>query len=325
MKAIVQERFGPPDVLQFVDTDLPPIGPDDVLVRVHAAAVNPYDWHMVRGDPYIARLIGGVGLTRPKQRVAGVDGAGQVEAVGADVRGLRPGDDVLGWFDGSFAEYAHAAADKVVRKPAGLSVEQAAALPMAGQTALRAIRDAGQVRAGQRVLINGAAGGVGSFAVQIAAALGAEVTGVCSTRNIELVHSIGAAHVIDYTRGDFTDRRTRYDVILDNAGSQPLTRLRQALTPTGTLVYNVGGAPGHLLGPIARILRVAVLNGVVRQHLLPLPSAWAREHLLAVAELVEAGHVTPVLDRTYALTDTAAALRHVEDGHARGKVVITVT
>jgi NADPH:quinone reductase-like Zn-dependent oxidoreductase len=314
-----------PDVLQFVDTDLPQIGPDDVLVRVRAAAVNPYDWHMVRGDPHIARLIGGVGLTRPKQRVAGVDGAGQVEAVGANVRGLRPGDDVLGWFDGSFAEYARAAADKVVRKPAGLTVEQAAALPMAGQTALRAIRDAGQVRTGQRVLINGAAGGVGSFAVQIAAALGAEVTGVCSTRNIELVHSIGAAHVIDYTAADFTDGRTRYDVILDNAGSQPLARLRRALTPTGTLVYNAGGAPGHLLGPIARILRVAVLNGVVRQHLRPLPSAWAREHLLAVAEFVEAGHVTPVLDRTYALADTAAALRHVEDGHARGKVVITVT
>ena len=325
MKAIVQERFGPPDVLQFVDTDLPQIGPDDVLVRVQAAAVNPYDWHMVRGDPHIARLIGGVGLTRPKQRVAGVDGAGQVEVVGANVRGLRPGDDVLGWFDGSFAEYARAAADKVVRKPAGLTVEQAAALPMAGQTVLRAIRDAGQVRAGQRVLVNGAAGGVGSFAVQIAAALGAEVTGVCSTRNIELVHSIGAAHVIDYTAADFTDGRTRYDVILDNAGSQPLARLRRALTPTGTLVYNAGGAPGHLLGPIARILRVAVLNGVVRQHLRPLPSAWAREHLLVVVELVEAGHVTPVLDRTYALADTAAALRHVEDGHARGKVVITVT
>ncbi len=324
MKAIVQERFGPPDVLQFVDTDLPPIGPDDVLVRVHAAAVNPYDWHMVRGDPHIARLIGGVGLTRPKQRVAGVDGAGQVEAVGADVRGLRPGDDVLGWFDGSFAEYARAAADKVVRKPAGLTVEQAAALPMAGQTALRAIRDVGQVRAGQQVLIDGAAGGVGSSpsrsrprSTRRSPACAAPATSNSSTR--------GAAHVIDHTAADVTDGRTRYDVILDNAGSQPLTRLRQALTPTGTLVYNAGGAPGHLLGPIARILRVAVLNGVVRQHLRPLSSAWAREHLLAVAELVEAGRVTPALDRTYALADTAAALRHVEDGHARGKVVITVT
>ncbi len=325
MKAIVQERFGPPDVLQFVDTDLPHIGPDDVLVRVHAAAVNPYDWHMLRGDPYIARLIGGVGLTRPKQWVAGVDGAGRVETVGSRVRGLAPGDEVLGWFDGAFAEYARTTAGRVVPKPAGLTFEQAAAVPMAGQTALRAIRDAGQVRAGQQVLVNGAAGGVGSFAVQIAAALGAEVTGVCSTRNIELVRSIGAAHVIDYTAEDFSDGRVRYDVILDNAGSQPLGRLRRALTPSGTLLFNAGGSPGHLLGPIGQILRVAALNGLVRQRLRPLPTAWTREHLLAVTELVEARQVTPVLDRAYPLADTAAALRHVEDGHARGKVVITVT
>ncbi|SNS14587.1 NADPH:quinone reductase [Geodermatophilus saharensis] len=325
MKAMVQERFGPPDVLQFVDTDLPRIGPDDVLVRVHAAAVNPYDWHMVRGDPYIARLVGGVGLTRPKQRVAGVDGAGEVVAVGADVRGLRSGDHVLGWFDGAFAEYARAAADRIVPKPGGLTFEQAAALPMAGQTALRAIRDVGEVRAGQRVLVNGAAGGVGSFAVQIAAALGAEITGVCSTRNVELVHAIGAAHVIDYTAADFTSGCTRYDVILDNAGSQPLTRLRRALTPTGTLVVNAGGSPGHLLGPIASVLRVAALDGLVRQRLRPLSSTWTREHLLTVTDLVEAGRLAPVLDRTFALADTAAALRHVENGHARGKVVITIT
>lgn len=324
MKAIVQERFGPPDVLQFADTALPPIGADDVLVRVHAAAVNPYDWHVVRGDPYIARIIGGIGLTRPRQRIAGVDGAGRVEAVGSGVRHLAPGDEVLGWFDGAFAEYARAAADRVVPKPATLTFEQAAAVPMAGQTALRAIRDAGQVRAGQRVLINGAAGGVGSFAVQIAASLGAEVTGVCSTGNVDLVRSIGAAHVIDYTAADFTDGRTRYDVILDNAGSQPLTRLRRALTPTGTLVFNAGGSPGHLLGPIATIFRVAVLNGAVRQRLRPLPSTWTREHLLAVTELIATGQVAPVLDRSHPLADTAAALRHVEDGHARGKVVITV-
>src|SRR4051812_3877461 len=204
MKAIVQERFGSPDVLQFVDTDPPRIGPDDVLVRVHAAALNPYDWHIMRGDPYVARLMGTVGLTRPKPRVAGVDGAGVVEAVGADVRGLAPGDEVLGRFEGSFAEYARAEADRVVPKPAGLTFEQAAAVPMSGQTALRAIRDVGAVRAGHRVLINGAAGGVGSFAVQIAAALGADVTGVCSTGNVELVESLGAGHVIDHTLEDFT-------------------------------------------------------------------------------------------------------------------------
>jgi NADPH:quinone reductase-like Zn-dependent oxidoreductase len=328
MKSIVQERFGSPDVLQFTDTERPGIGPGDVLVRVHAAALNPYDWHMVRGDPYVARLMGEVGLTRPrlKNRIAGVDGAGTVEAVGANVRGLRPGDEVLGWFQGSFAEYARAAEDRVVPKPARLTFEQAAAVTMAGETALRAIRDVGRVRAGQRVLINGAAGGVGSFAVQIAAALGAEVTGVCSTGNVELVASIGAAHVIDYTNEDFTDGRTPYDVVHDNVGNHPLGRLRRALTPTGTLVSNAGGAPeGGVFGPIGPMLRVIAVNGFVRQRLRPLPDTWTREHLLAVTELIEAGQVTPVVGRTYPLADTAAGLRHLEEGHARGKVVITVT
>jgi NADPH:quinone reductase-like Zn-dependent oxidoreductase len=326
MKAIVQEKFGPPDVLQFVDIDQPDIGPDDVLVRVHAAALNPYDWHMVRGDPYVARLMGVVGLLRPKPPVVGVDGAGVVEAVGANVRGLRPGDEVLGRFEGSFAEYARAEADRVVLKPARLTFEQAAAVPMAGQTALRAIRDVGQVRSGQRVLINGAAGGVGSFAVQIATALGAEVTGVCSTRNVDLVRSIGAAQVIDYTQDDFTDGRRHYDVIQDSVGNQPLSRLRRALTPTGTLVSNAGGPPeGRLFGPIGGILRLLAVNGLVRQRLRPLPDAWNREHLLSVTELIEAGKLTPVLDRTFALADTAAGLRYLEEGHARGKVVVTVS
>jgi NADPH:quinone reductase-like Zn-dependent oxidoreductase len=324
MKAIVQERFGSPDVLQFVDNDLPEIGPDDVLIRVHAAALNPYDWHIMRGDPYVARLMGTVGLTRPKPRVAGVDGAGVVEAVGADVRGLAPGDEVLGRFEGSFAEYARAEADRVVPKPARLTFEQAAAVPMAGQTALRAIRDVGAVRAGHRVLINGAAGGVGSFAVQIAAALGAEVTGVCSTGNVELVESLGAGHVIDYTLEDFTDGPTRYDVIQDNVGNQPLRRLRRALTPTGTLVSNGGGSPGHVFGPILGMLRMLAVNALVPQRLRPLPDTWTREHLLAVTELIDAGTVTPVLGRTYPLADTAAGLRYLEDGHARGKIIITV-
>jgi NADPH:quinone reductase-like Zn-dependent oxidoreductase len=326
MKAIVQERFGSPDVLQFTDVDKPGIGPDDVLVRVHAAALNPYDWHFVRGDPYVARLMGAVGLTRPKARIAGVDGAGRVEAVGANVRGLRPGDEVLGRFEGAFAEYARAVADLVVRKPARLTFEQAAGLTMAGQTALRAIRDAGRVQAGQRVLVNGAAGGVGSCAVQIAAALGAEVTGVCSTGNVDLVRSLGAAHVIDYTREDFTDGSVRYDVVQDNVGNQPLRRLRRALTPTGTLVSNAGGSPdGRLLGPIGGILRMVAVNAVVRQRLRPLPDTWTRQHLLAVAELAEAGQLTPVVGRTFPLADTAAGLRYLEQGHARGKVVVTVT
>src|SRR4249919_2047251 len=324
MRAIVQERFGPPDVLRLVDIDLPEVGADDVLVRVQAAALNPYDWHIMRGDPLVARLMGGVGLTRPKARVAGVDAAGRVAAVGANVRGLRPGDEVLGFCPGAFAEYARAEADKVVPKPVSLTFEQAAAVPMAGATALRGIRDVGAVRAGQRVLVNGAAGGVGTYAVQIAAALGAEVTGVCSTRNIELVRSIGAAHVVDYTTEDFTGGRTRYEVILDNVSSLPLTRLRGALTPKGTLVLNGGGTPGHVFGPVAGIARAGVANVFVSQRLRPLPTRQNRQELLAVTGLIEDGKLMPVVGRTYPLANTAEGLRHVEQGHTRGKIVITV-
>jgi NADPH:quinone reductase-like Zn-dependent oxidoreductase len=324
LKAIVQERFGPPDVLRLVDIDPPEVGADDVLVRVHAAALNPYDWHILRGDPLIARLMGEVGLRKPKARVAGVDAAGRVEAVGANVRGLRPGDEVLGFCQGAFAQYAGAEADKVVPKPGRLSFEQAAAVPMAGTTALRGIRDVGAVKAGDRVLINGAAGGVGSYAVQIAAALGAEVTAVCSTRNLELVRSIGATQVVDYTREDFTAGRVRYDVILDNVGNRPLRRLRRALTPTGILVLNGGGSPGHVLGPVGSILRAVVVNRLVRERLRLLPHEQNSDQLLTLTGLIEAGKLTPVLDRTYPLADTAEGLRRVEQGHARGKVVITV-
>jgi NADPH:quinone reductase-like Zn-dependent oxidoreductase len=323
MKAVVQDRFGPPDVLKLSDTDLPEAGADDALVRVRAAALNPADWHIVRGDPLVARLMG-VGLTRPKARVAGIDAAGVVEAVGANVRGLRIGDEVLGFCRGAFAEYACAAADLVVPKPANLTFEQAAAVPIAATTALRGIRDVGQVKAGQRVLVNGAGGGVGTYAVQIAAALGAEVTGVCSTRSVELVRSIGAAHVVDYTAQDFTDGQTRYDVIFDNVSSLPLTRLRRALTPKGILVLNGGGSPGHVFGPVAGILRAVVANTFVSQRLRPLPSRQNREELLAVTGLIEDGKLTPVVDRTYPLADTAEGLRHVEQGHARGKTVVTV-
>ena len=222
MKAVVQDRFGPPDALRLVDTGLPEVGDGDVLIRVHAAALNPADWHILRGDPLIARLMG-VGLTRPKARVAGIDVAGVVEAAGVNVRQLRAGDAVLGFGRGAFAEYACAGADKMVPKPAGLTFEQAAAVPIAATTALREIREVGQVQAGQQVLVNGAGGEVGTYAVQIAAALGAEVTGVCSARNAELVRSLGAAHVIDYASEDFADGRTRYDVILDNVSNLPLT------------------------------------------------------------------------------------------------------
>jgi len=324
MKAIVQDRFGPPEVLRLADTDLPEVGADDVLVRVHAASLNPYDWHMLRGDPLVARLMGAVGLTRPKAWVAGADAAGLVEAVGANVRELRPGDAVLGFCSGALAEYARAKADEVVPKPARLSFEEAAAVPMAALTALQGIRDVGKVRAGHRVLVNGAAGGVGTYAVQIAAALGAEVTGVCSGGKAELVRSIGAVEVIDYAREDFTDRRGRYDVILDNVGNRPLRRVRRALTPTGTLVLNGGGAPGRVFGAVGSLARAVVVNAVVRQRLRPFIAKPKRADLLTLTGLIEDGKLTPVLDRTYPLADTAEGLRLVEQGHARGKVVITV-
>jgi NADPH:quinone reductase-like Zn-dependent oxidoreductase len=325
MRAIVQDRFGPPDTLQLVDTEKPEIGSGDVLLKVHAAAVNPYDWHMLRGDPRIARLMGGVGLTKPKARIAGVDVAGRVQDVGADVQGLRPGDEVFGFARGAFAEFAAADAALVVPKPAALSFQQAAAMPMAAVTALHAIRDRGHVQPGQRVLVNGAAGGVGTFAVQIANALGAEVTGVCSARNADLVRSIGATHVIDYAAEDFTDGPGRYDIILDNVGNRTIRDLRRAATPTGIVIVNGGGSPGHIIGAVGSILRAAIVNLFVRQQITMVPTTWSRDDLLAVTELVDTGTLRPVIDRTYPLADTAAGLRHVEAGHARGKVVITVT
>ena len=324
MKAVVQDRFGPPDTLRLLDVDEPRIGPDDVLVRVRAAAANPYDWHMLRGDPYVARLTPMVGLTRPKTRIAGIDAAGEVAAVGANVRGLAVGDEVFGFCKGAFAEYVGAPAEVVVPMPAGLSFEAAAALPMAASTALRGIRDVGEVRAGQRVLVNGAGGGIGTFAVQLAASLGAEVTGVCSTRNVELVRSLGAAHVVDYTVADFTDGSERFDVILDNVGNRPLRRLRAALTPDGTLALNSGGSPGAVFGAMGRMLGAALLNRFVSQRLAMVPTVESRENLLTVAEMVEAGTLRPVVDRRYPLAGAADAVSYVEQGHARGKVVVTV-
>ncbi|MFG3250420.1 NAD(P)-dependent alcohol dehydrogenase [Streptomyces sp. NPDC048187] len=328
MKAVVQERFGPPDSLRLREVDRPRPGAGQVLVRVHAAAVNPYDWHMLRGDPYAARLLGGMGLTRPKHRVAGIDAAGVVEDVGADVRGFSPGDPVLGFCPGAFAEYASTTASLLVPKPTDLTFEQAAALPMGAVTALRGIRTVGRVRAGQRVLVNGAGGGVGSFAVQIAAALDAEVTGVCSARNTDLVRSLGATRVLDYARQDFTDGNQRYDVVLDNVGNHPPGRLRRVLTPSGVLVANGGGSPGRVFGAIGAMLRLAAVGAITRQRLRPIlpaaPAGPVHEDLLAVTAFVGAGQVAPVIGRTFALADTARAVRHVEEGHFRGKTVITV-
>ncbi|MBW0114858.1 NAD(P)-dependent alcohol dehydrogenase [Pseudonocardia abyssalis] len=324
MKAIVQERFGPPEVLELIDADVPHVGPGEVLIRVRAAALNPADWHVLRGDPLVARL-GGIGLRRPRGRIAGSDVAGRVVGVGAGVTGLREGDEVHGSGRGAFAEYAAAPAALLAPVPPGLSAEQAAAMPTAGITALHAIRDVGAVTPGTRVLVNGASGGVGTFAVQIAVALGAEVTGVCSTRNLDLVRSLGAAAVVDHTADDVTGRPERYDVVVDLAGNHPIPALRRVLVPDGTLVLCAGGAPGAFLGAVGTVLRAAVTDPFVRHRIRFLASTPKPADLPALGALVADGLLRPVIDRTYPLVDVAEGLRYVEQGHARGKVVVTVS
>ena len=322
MKAIVHDTYGSPDVLELRDIDKPGVGYHDVLVRVHAAGVNPGVWHLMTGLPYLIRL--GSGLRKPKNRVAGEDVAGRVEAVGKDVSQFQPGHEVFGTCNGSFAEYACAREDKFVRKPANLTFEQAAAVPDSAVTALQGLRDMGKVKPGQKVLIIGAAGGVGTFAVQIAKALGAEVTGVCSTTKTDLVRSIGADHAIDYTREDFANRRLQHDVILDTAGNRSLTHLRRALTPQGTLVI-IGGEGGGRWFGVGRQLQALMLSPFVDQRLCSLFSMERpKEDLQFLKELVEAGRVTPVIDRIYPLNEVPKAIRYWEEGHARGKIVITV-
>ncbi len=324
MKAIVQDMYGSPDVLELREIDKPVVGGDEVLVRVHAAGVDQGVWHLTAGLPYLVR-VAGVGLRAPKNPVRGVDVAGRVEAVGENVTRFGPGDEVFGTCRGSFAEYACAGADRLVPKPANLTFEQAAAVPVSGCTALQAVRDRGKVRAGQRVLIIGAGGGVGTFAVQLAKAFGAEVTGVCSTTKVELVRSIGADRVIDYTREDFADGRNRFDVILDIAGNRSLSHLRRALAPEGTLVIVGGEGGGRWLGGVDRTLRALVLSPFARQKLGTWIATQPKEDLEALRELLEAGKVTPVVDRTFPLTEVPEAIRYLRDGRARGKVVITVS
>jgi len=324
MKAIVQDRYGSADVLELKEIDRPAVGNGDVLVKVHAAAAHQGDWHLMTGRPYLVRIMG-FGLRRPKTTVRGMDVAGRVEAVGTSVTQFQPGDEVFGWCNGSFAEYACAPVSNFLPKPARLTFEQAAAVPISGMTALQAVRDTGQVRAGQKVLITGAAGGVGSFAVQIAKAFGAEVTGVCSTTKADLVRSIGADHVIDYTREDFTRGGQRYDVIVDTAGRRPLRHLRRALGPAGMLVL-VGGEGGdRWLGGFDRQLRAVLLSPFVRQHLRMLVSVERQEDLAVLKEMIEARMVTPVIDRRYPLSETPEAIRYLAQGHAIGKTVINVS
>jgi NADPH:quinone reductase-like Zn-dependent oxidoreductase len=323
MKAIVQDEYGSTDVLRLEDIDPPALGDDDVLLRVEAAGVDPGVWHLMTGLPYMIRL--GYGLRKPKARVRGRDVTGRVEAVGANVTRFQPGDEVFGICEGSFAEYASARPDKLVPKPANVTFEQAATVPISGLTALQALRDKGEVQPGQRVLIIGAAGGVGSFAVQMAKSYGAHVTGVCSTTKVDLVRSIGADDIIDYTRQDFADGARHFDVILDTAGNRALTRLRRALTPKGILVIVGGEGGGRWLGGFDRqILRAPVLSAFVSQKLRALISTEGQDDLLVLKELIEAGKVTPVIDRTYPLSEAPEAIRYLAERHPRGKVVITV-
>ena len=319
MQAIVQDRYGSAEVLEAQEIDRPEIGDDEVLVRVHAASIHVGDWIMMTGSPFIMRLA--TGLRRPKNRVPGTDAAGTVESVGKDVTRLRSGDEVFGWVAGAFAEYATATEDQFVTKPANLTFEEAASVGVSATTALQLLRDNGKVQPGQQVLINGASGGVGTFAVQIAKAFGAEVTGVSSSTNLAMVRSIGADHVIDYTRVDFTTRPERYDLILDNVGNHSMARTRRALKPGGMLISNGGG---HASGKLGRTVRTMLVSMFVRQQASPTVKTQNHDDLVALKDLVETGKVRPVIDRTYPLIQTPAAIDHVAAGHARGTVVISV-
>ena len=320
MQAVIQDRYGPSEVLKTQAVDKPEIADTEVLVRVRAASIHVGDWILMTGSPFIMRFA--TGLRRPKNRILGTDIAGTVEVVGKDVHGLRPGDDVFGWCAGAFAEYASAPEGQVIKKPANLTFEQAAAVGVSASTALQLLRDDGKVRPGQKMLINGASGGVGSFAVQIGKAFGAEVTGVTSTKNVDLVRSIGADHVVDYSQEDFTQGGSRYDLILDNVGNHSMARTRRALTPGGTLISNGGGHAGGKLGRTVRAMLVSIF---VRQQAKPTLKTQNNDDLVALRELVEAGRVMPVIDSTYALAKTPEAIDRVATGHARGTVVVSVS
>ncbi|GGL49585.1 NAD(P)-dependent alcohol dehydrogenase [Planomonospora parontospora] len=328
MKAFVLRSYGSTDALDLTEIDRPVPADDEVLVRVRATSVQPYDWHLMRGEPYIARLMaGGPGLRKPKIRVLGADIAGQVEAVGRDVTEFRPGDEVYGMpKQGGFGEYACVRAGELVPKPKNLSFEQAAAVPMAAGTALLGLRDDGRIQPGQSVLVNGASGGVGTFAVQLAKAFGARVTGVCGTRNVELVRSLGADEVVDYTAEDFTRRGQRYDLLLDCAGSHPASAYRRVLAPRGALVI-VGGPGGRWLQPVGRIISALAVSPFVSQRTVltdVVRCTENRRNLTTLAELIEDGRLTPVIDRSYPFEEIPAAIAYQEQGHATGKVVVTV-
>jgi NADPH:quinone reductase-like Zn-dependent oxidoreductase len=321
MKAIVYRTYGSPDVLHVEETARPTPTDDQVLIRVHAASVNPYDWHFMRGSPYVMRMLSGP--TRPKDIRVGVDVAGVVETVGSKVTRFKPGDAVFGGCRGAFAEYACAADTSIVVKPANVTFEQAASVAVAGYTALQGLRDKGKIQRGHRVLVNGASGGVGTFAVQIAKSFGARVTGVCSTRNLDLVQSLGADRVIDYTREDFTTGSDRYDIVLDCHASRPMLACAGILAPTGS--YIIVGAPDRgVIGPLRSAVKAFALAPVVRRTLTMMIAKPNQDDLAFIADLMKTGVVTPVIDRCYLLDDVPEAIRYLEQGHARGKVVIAV-
>jgi len=322
MRAMVQRRYGPPSVLESAAVEVPRPRRGEVVVRVRAASLHPGDCFILTGEPYIVRLA--YGVRRPRHPVRGMDLAGEVAAIGEDVMDVAPGDAVFGWSGaGSLAEYARVPAKHLAPVPKNVSMTDAAAVPTSGMTALQALRDIAHLTPGQRVLIIGASGGVGTFAVQIAKALGAEVTGVCSARNTARVASLGADHVIDYERTDLAQLTTRYDAILDNVESTPLGVLRRSLTPTGTLIPN-SGRGGRWVGPLGRIARARLISAVSRQRLRPFTSIGTRKDLLILADLLADKRITPIIDRTYPLEEAADAFAHVASGHTRGKVVITL-
>jgi NADPH:quinone reductase-like Zn-dependent oxidoreductase len=323
MRAVVYSCYGPPDVVKLEELAKPVPANDRMLVRVHAASVNPLDWHYMRGKPYIMRPMAGFGA--PKDIRLGVDFAGTVEAVGKDVTRFKPGDEIFGGADGAFAEYVTVRGNgSVALKPPNISFEQAAAVPIAAITALQALRDQGKVQPGQKVLINGASGGVGTFAVQIAKVLGADVTGVCSTRNLALVQSIGADHVIDYTREDFTQGSQRYDLIIDNVGSHSASEYRRVLKSNGTLVIVGGSSDGSWLGGMSGAIAAKLLAPFVSQKIGFFLAKLNHEDLDYLRQLLQDGKITPVIDRRYKLDEAPEAIRYLEAGHARGKVVINV-
>jgi NADPH:quinone reductase-like Zn-dependent oxidoreductase len=321
MKAIVYREYGSTDVLRLEEIEKPVVGDDDVLLRVHAASVNPIDWHFMRGSPYLLRLM--FGLRKPRVARLGIDAAGKVDAVGRNVTQFKPGDEVFGACRGAFAEYACTPQSKLAIKPVMMTFEQAASVPVAALTALQGLRDEGGIRAGQKVLINGASGGVGTFAVQIARFFGADVTGVCSARNAEMVRSIGADRVIDYTVENFTQGGQRYDLIFDCMGNQPLGSCRRVLDRKGTYIV-IGGPNGRWIGPVAPFVKAMIVSPFVGQKLAGFSAKETAEDLRFIGGLIEGGKVMPVIDRCYELSRIAEAVRYVEAGHARGKVIITL-